>query len=198
MSTEMVAGRRTPGEERKTVGRWKKYTSAKQLRTEVEGYFKSISKVQVVKELVNTGKKDDWGHFIYELQPVTTDNGSPVLERIFHIPPTRGDLCTYLGISRETWTRYCDREENPQFADITEWAEDQLRNWRDKELLRRSGKNIKGLIHDMAINYGASEKQVIELRDKRPPGRDVNQLPLSERKAMLEEIAREYGGGGSG
>lgn len=180
------------------MGRWKKYTSNKQLWEAVEGYFKSISKVEIVKEVYNTGKKDSWGHFIYDLRPVSTDNGSPVFERIYHIPPTRGDLCTYLCISRETWTRYCDAEENPQFAETTEWAEDQLRNWRDKELLRRPSGKIKGLIHDMAINYGASEKQVIELQQRKPAGKDVNQLPLAQRKALLEEIAREYGGGSDG
>lgn len=183
------------------MGRWKKYTSNKQLRQAVEGYFKSISKVQVVKELVNTGKKDSWGHFIMELQPVTTDSGQPVFERVFHIPPTRGDLCTYLQISRDTWTRYCDAVENPQFAETTEWAEDQLRNWRDKELLKRSGRDVKGVIHDLAINYGASEKQMVleraGYREKTASAAGAGMdIPLNERKALMEEIAREFGGGG--
>lgn len=184
------------------MGRYKKYTSDKQLREAVEDYFKSISRMEVVKELVNTGQKDSWGHFILEYRPVmiTRDGVSaPIMERIFHVPPTRGDLCNYLGISRMTWANYCDPEQNPKFAETTEWAEDQLRNWRDKELLKRSGKNIKGLIHDMAINYGASEKQMVlekaGYREKTASTASV-EIPLSERQELLAEIARDFANGG--
>lgn len=174
------------------MGRYKIYTSDEQLREAVEGYFKSISRLETVKELVNTGQKDSWGHFILEYKPVmiTRDGVSvPIMERVFHVPPTRGDLCSYLGISRDTWTRYCDREANPKFAETTEWAEDQLRNWRDKELLKRSGKNIKGLIHDLAINYGVSEKKAVSLTVD--SGGDLSELTDAELRAMLAKAEQE-------
>ena len=46
-----------------------------------------------MKEQVNTGQKDGWGHWIYEIQEVTNDAGEPVKILEFVVPPTVGGLC---------------------------------------------------------------------------------------------------------
>lgn len=140
------------------MGRYRKYRSDKALREMVEGYFASISREKIVCEAYNTGQKDGWGHFITEWRPVTNELGVYMREREYVIPPTVGGLCAYLNISRDTWARYCDREENPQFAETTEWAREQLLAWRESELLRRPGKRLRGLIFDLRANYGVSEE----------------------------------------
>lgn len=149
------------------MGRYKKYRSDKALREAVEGYFDSISRVRTVMEAYNTGEKDAWGHFIPEWRPVTNAKGEPMKEREYVIPPTAGGLCAHLEISRETWAKYCDKSLNPQFAETTEWAREQLLSWREKELMLRPGKDVKGLLFDLQVNYGVGRKGDSSLSDQR-------------------------------
>lgn len=160
------------------MGRWKKYTNAKQLTKAVEGYFRSISRMETVKEPVDTGELDRYGHKILKMVPVCNDDGKEIRRRVYHVPPTRGGLCTYLEISRDTWQRYCDRSRNPQFAGITEWAEDQLRSWRDDQLHDRDDKHIRGLLHDLEVNYYGTVRQTDQARD-------------DDLSASLRELAKE-------
>lgn len=177
------------------MGRYRKYKSDKELRRMVEAYFASISREKLVMEMYNTGTRDSWGHFIFEWRPVNTDEGTPMRERQFYVPPTVGGLCAFLNISRDTWERYCDREANPQFTETTEWAREQLLAWREKELLLRGGKQIRGLLFDLQANYGLSEKRTVELGPKaaQAVAQRAN-IPLSERENLLKEIAAEFGG----
>ena len=165
----------------------------------VETYFASISRERIVTELVNTGCKDAWGHWAYELRPVTNDAGVYMRERVYDIPPTVGGLCAFLNISRDTWSRYCDRERYPQFAETTEWAREELLLPPGQQLLLlRGGKHIRGLLFDLQANYGLSEKKTIELGPKaaQAAAAGAAAMPLQEREALLKEIAREFSEGG--
>lgn len=171
-----------------TVGRYKIYRTRTKLEQAVEGYFRSISRTETVMEPVPTGRLDSYGHEIMRMEPVLNDEGEEIRQRVYHVPPTRGGLCQHLGISNSTWLRYCDREENPKFAEICEWAEDQLLNWRNSQLLIRSGKHIRGLELDMSVNYAAAEKKRVELslRDG-----ELGELSESELRSMLAAAERE-------
>lgn len=160
------------------MGRWKKYKSAQQLSKAVDDYFRRISRTEVVKEPVGTGRLDRYGHEVVEMVPVCNDDGEEIKQRVFYVPPTRGGLCSHLRISRDTWKRYCNREANPEFAEITEWAEDQLINWRDGQLHERDDKHIKGLLHDLEANY---------YRDARP----ADTTGDDELSMSLRELAKE-------
>ena len=140
------------------MGRCKKYTSGRMLYRALENYFSSISRIKQVMEERVTGERDNYGHFIKEWVPVRNNLGEIMVEREFLIPPTVGGLCSYLKISRVTWLKYCDKGQNPQFAEATEWAKEQLLSWREKELLSRRGQDLKGLMFDLRMNYGMSEK----------------------------------------
>ena len=179
-------------EPKKTSGRYKIYRTAEELTEAVESYFDSISRLEDVTVMVGTGRLDKYGHEITTPEPVKNFKGEVIRERVYYVPPTRGDLCEHLGISRDTWTRYCDADVNPQFSEPTEWAEDQLRNWRDKELLKRSSKMTPGLIHDLDLNYKASVKQHIEVTTKSDEMRD---LCDSDLKALLLSAERSGGNG---
>ena len=179
------------------MGRYKTYKTASSLEKAVEGYFRSISRTEAVVEMLPTGQLDKYGHEILHAVPVCNDDGEEMRQRVFHIPPTRGGLCSYLGISNSTWQRYCDEEENPKFAEICEWAEDQLLNWRNSQLLIRSGKHVRGLEVEMNLNYGKSMKQTVEIRESKAKTGDANLLPKDERAALLEELVSRYRGGGA-
>ena len=167
------------------MARYKTYRTAKQLWDGVEGYFDSISRLEDVTVMVGTGRLDKYGHEIMTPEPVKNFKGKVIQERIYYVPPTRGDLCEYLGVSRDTWARYCDSDLNPQFEEATEWAEDRLRSWRDKELLKRSSKMTTGLIHDLDLNYKASVKQKIEIS-----------VPEEDMPEMSDSILRSIAGRG--
>ena len=154
------------GEEKAHVSRYKKYRSDKALREAVTAYFDSISRIRTVMEVYNTGEKDKWGHFVQEQRPVTNAMGEPMKEREYVIPPTVGGLCGYLGISRDTWAAYCNREANPQFAETTAWAREQLLSWREKELMTRSDKDVKGLLFDLQVNYDVGGKNAAAVPDQ--------------------------------
>lgn len=149
------------------MGRYKKYRSDKALREAVEGYFAGISRTVNAMEERNTGEKDNWGHFVKEWEPVRNDKGEVIRAREFVIPPTVGGLCACLEISRETWAKYCDKSLNPQFAETTEWAREQMLSWREKELILRPGKDVKGLLFDLQVNYGVGRKDDSPLSDQR-------------------------------
>ena len=57
-------------------GRPRKYTP-RTLRTAVDEYFRYHSRTVTLREQVNTGQKDGWGHWVFELRDVTNDAGDP-------------------------------------------------------------------------------------------------------------------------
>lgn len=73
------------------MGRPRKYTP-RTLRKAVEAYFRYHSRTVTLREQVNTGQKDGWGHWVFELRDVTNDAGDPVKVREFVVPPTVGGL----------------------------------------------------------------------------------------------------------
>lgn len=172
------------------MGRYRKYKSDKALREMVEMYFDHISRDVLIREEYNTGKKDPWGHWIYEMRAVTDDKGNIMHEREFVIPPTVGGLCAFLQISRDTWARYCDHAENPQFAETTEWAREQLLAWREMQLLRRGGKQLRGLIFDLQANYGLSEKTTVELGPRAAKAVAAGRgMAAEERQELIRALA---------
>ena len=118
-------------------------------------------------ESYNTGKKDKWGHFIQEWRSVKNAKGEEMTEREYVLPPTVGGLCAHLKISRDTWVKYSNTSLNPQFAETTEWAREQLLSWREQELMTRHGKDVKGLLFDLQANYGMRSKDTYAAPDQK-------------------------------
>lgn len=169
------------------MGRKPKFTE-KSLRQSVDRYFLSISRRMPVMESVPTGKLDSYGHTVYEQVPVLNGLGEPAMVTQFLVPPTVEGLCGFLGIHRSTWASWC---AEGTFSDTTAYVRGRMLCWREEQVLTR--KDVKGLIFDLENNYGYSERKKLEL--EAPAGIGVKQVPvpLQERKALLEEIAREFG-----
>ncbi len=145
------------------MARPRKYT-AKSLQKAVNAYFLSISRRVPVTERVDSGRKDEMGHVVWEDVPVLNQLGEQIIREEYVIPPTVAGLCAWLGIHRSTWTDWCDTERFPEFADTTTRARGRLQGWNEEQLLTREGKNLKGVIFNLQNNYGYSEHQEVNLR----------------------------------
>lgn len=135
----------------------RKYT-AKRLREKVDEYFKSISREIVMTEKKPTGKKDESGHEIYEDVPIINRLGEQMKVIEFLEPPMKTSLARYLGVNPSTYSQWEDAGKFPEYAQTLAKAHDICLAWRQKEVLTRSGKDIKGITFDLAVNYGVSER----------------------------------------
>lgn len=140
----------------------KKYTK-KALERAVQEYFDSISREIELTEKVDTGQKDKAGHVIYENRTILNKLGQPMKVTEFLVPPNVQDLCDYLVIHRSTWWEYSDPEKNPELAPICARVKDVFLGYREKQLLTRPGKDIKGIVFDLENNYGYAEKRSVDL-----------------------------------
>lgn len=124
-------------------GRRKSYATAEDLEAAVQAYFASISRLEKVKIPKETNKRDEYGHKIEKLVNVKGENGKPIMERVFYVPPEIFGLTTAIGISVDTWNRYGESDE---FAYVVSWAEEIIDGWKSREALRRENKRTAGLI----------------------------------------------------
>lgn len=174
------------------MGRRRKYTK-KALGAAVKRYFDSISRTVDATEDVPTGVTDEYGHMIYKPEPVHNDLGEPMRYTSYIIPPTVGGLCRHLGISRQTWYEYSDRELHPDLREITERAKVLFEAYLEEQLLARKS-NVEGVKFQLVANYGWKNRTEVELGDKtRSAVRETAAgLSLSERLAVVAAAAAGY------
>lgn len=126
-----------------------KYKTPKALHDAIEHYFASIS-YTVPMHSKDTG------------DIITNDEGCPIMQRMFAIPPTVCGMCLSLGIDRSTWQNYCNNELHPEFIEVTGKAKAVLESWLEQELLSRQG-NVRGLVFALQNNCGWREKKEVDL-----------------------------------
>ena len=173
------------------MARPRKYTAAS-LKRGVDEYFRKISRTVTLKEQCNTGRKDGWGHWVYEMRDVVNDQGETVTTREFALPPTVGGLCAHLGIHRSTWADYCDGDAHPEFAGITEYARDVMRDYLETALLTRGGKDLRGVIFSLQNNFGYRERHEMELGPRSAKAVASAGLTMEEREALLREMGQAF------
>lgn len=173
------------------MARPKKYTK-KTLDEKVREYFASISREVTATERIATGEKDADGHSVYEERVIINSLGKPVTYTEYVLPPTISGLCEFLGITRQTWDNYCGQK---QFFDTTTYAQGRRRAYLEKELLTRKGANLRGIEFDLRNNCGWTEQVTVETGERASRALESAAIPLSDKRALLEEIARLYGGG---
>lgn len=137
------------------MGAPRKY-SKKALKAAVKAYFDSITREVDITERVDSGKRDSYGHVIYDLVPVKNKLGQVAKMTEYLVPPTLGGLCIHLGIVSSTWSRWSDEEEHPEYKDIVAEVKERLLIWRQEQVVSR--KDVKGLIWDLETNYGCGQK----------------------------------------
>lgn len=136
------------------MGAPRKYTP-EELDRAVKQYFKSITRKVKLTEQRPTGKKDKMGHEVYVTVPVTNLLGKEVFVTEYLVPPTVGDLSAALGIHRSTWSEYCGL---PEFSDTTTYAQGCIHAYLERELLTRSGKDLKGVQFNLENNFGYKQR----------------------------------------
>lgn len=168
------------------MARKKTYTK-KTLAEAVDRYFKSITRIIKVTELVETGKRDDKGHKVFERVTIKNNLGEEAEVEEYIVPPTVGALCQHLGIHRSTWADYCNK---PEFSDTTTYARGRMRAYLEQQLLTR--KDVKGIIFDLQNNHGYAEKRQLEFGERASNALSTASMPMSEKKKLLAEVAREF------
>lgn len=139
------------------MGAPKKY-SKKKLADAVERYFKSITREKTLTEKKATDQKDKMGHTIYVDEVILNGLGEPVTVTEYLVPPTVGGLSAFLGIHRDTWNDYCNREKHPEFSDTTTYAQGRIHAYLEQEMLTRQGKDLKGVLFNLENNFGYKER----------------------------------------
>ena len=170
------------------MGRPRQYTPAK-LKKAAEAWFKSITRIVRVTEEVDSGKRDEKGHAIYTSAEVLNQNGEPVEQLEYIVPPTVGGLCRELGISRSTWANYCDAKLNPEYEAATTWVRERLLEWNERELLTRPGKDVKGILFNLQNNYDYTDKREVELGER--ASKAIRCSTMAEKLALLRELTED-------
>ncbi len=142
------------------MGNYKKYRTSAGLEKKINAYFNSISRTIIKTEIVPKKnaegiiEKDSKNHVVYEESPIKNDLGEPIKVREYIVPPNLGDLCLYLGISRQTWSSYMKLDE---FLDTTTRARARVEAYLHRELDTRL-KGTDGIKFDLEENFGWREK----------------------------------------
>lgn len=128
--------------------------TARKLKSEIDGYFASISRTVAVKESVPTGQKDEYGHDIYQTVEVENSLGEPVYTEEWLLPPSIPDLLHELELTEEEWK---DLKVGGKTAAVAEAAEKRIERYLRRELLTRPNKDIKGVMLTLQKDFGFGE-----------------------------------------
>lgn len=168
------------------MARYKTYKTARALWKAVEDYFATISREETVMEPRDTGEKDRYGHKIYEDVPALNGKGEEIKRTVYLVAPTVGGLTTHIGVSNSTWFRYCSEELHPEFAEVTEWATDRLKNWCFDELMVRPDKMTKGVIRNLEDNLQTTSKKAVDITIHCGDMQELNDSALAELVKKVE------------
>lgn len=138
-----------------TSGRPRTYETPEELEEAVEAYFFSISRTVDAVELVDSGRRDDHGHVIYEPVKIWNDGGEVIRKTEYILPPSVTDLCLHLGITRQTWVNYGRRAE---FRDITDRTKARVKSYLVRESLTRT-KGLQGVLFNLQNNFDEDERE---------------------------------------
>lgn len=168
------------------AGRPRKYKSNKLLSNEIEKYFNSISKTEVITENYVVGY-DEKGKEILEKRVVSNDLGEPIEIKRWLAPPTITGMCLFLGISRQTFDTY---SKNHEFAETTTRARARIENYLEQQLYRE--KSVTGIIFNLSNNFGWKEKKEVDLGKETRQSLIIQNMSLDEKLAMLAEIKGDF------
>ena len=167
---------------KKKRGAHAKYTPLS-LERAVDRYFDSICyRVQA---------RDPMGN------PIKNMAGEDVMQIRYVSPPSKLDLCLFLGIDRSTWQNYCDREKHPEMAPITDYVHLRCEAYLASELVRRE-KGVDGIKFNLQNNYGWTSKKEVEVGEKTRAALSIDQMTLAEKMAAIRAAAGDIEENGFG
>lgn len=134
-------------------------------------------------EKVETGKKDDWGHIIYEKVPIKNVMGEEIKVREIAARPSKTALCDFLQLRPASYERYKKSEET---GEILREAEELIKDWATGELLKRDDKTVKGVMYYLDNAFGWADKKEVSLGAE--TAEKIQALSLAEKMAVIASI----------
>lgn len=159
--------------------REKKYKTAKTFAAAVDGYFSSISRTVNVRLL--DPEKEEW----YD---AVNDDGEPIKDVQYIVPPSLSAMCLKLGISRQTFSHYA-ADTAGGYAAVCEYARLRVQAYLEEQLKSRT-KGLSGIIFDLQANFGWKEKREVAIDEE--TRRDMKQtLTMDEKLALIRAAAED-------
>lgn len=166
----------------RNVGRWKKYRNAAEFAEAVQAYFDGISYYDAAR------KPDVWvsGKYVPG-DEIIGRNGEKIMVLKYAVPPSITGLQNYLGISRQTWSMYAQRDG---YKEVIERARMTVEEYLTQQLIIM-GRDCKGVIFSLEnnFNYASHEKRDETITHTG----DIGVIPAEEKLKMLKEIAHVNG-----
>ena len=175
----------------------KKY-KAKAFRESCEAYFASISyRLPLTRpEPVTTEEGipvlDSYGHVTYKRVPVITEDGNAAMEICWTEPPSIQGLCLHLGIDASTFSRYMkpddDNPDSWKLAETAKLAKARVEAYLISRLEDKGAAN--GTKFNLQHNFGWMEKKPEEPSGGAGGSRAEEQLAgktMAEKLQMLQE-----------
>lgn len=166
------------------MGRWKKYRSVAEFSDAVEAYFSGITYTE------NARKPDIWvsGKYVPG-DEIIGSNGKPIEIKRYAVPPSITDLQCYLGISRQTWSMYAQREG---YRDIIELARMRVEAYLTQQLVLM-GRDCKGIIFSLENNFGYADREKTKSESESGRGQEADTMTALEKMELLKGIAKASG-----
>lgn len=166
------------------MGRWKKYKSVAEFSDAVESYFSGITYTESAR------KPDTWvsGKYVPG-DEIIGDNGKPIEIKRYAVPPSITELQCYLGISRQTWSMYAQREG---YKDVIELARMRVEAYLSQQLVLM-GRDCKGIIFSLENNFGYADREKTKNEAESERGRESDTMTALEKMELLKGIAKASG-----
>lgn len=166
------------------MGRWKKYKSVAEFTDAVESYFSGITYTEKAR------KPDIWvsGKYV-QGDEIIGDNGKPIEVKRYAVPPSITDLQCHLGISRQTWSMYAQREG---YRDIIELARMRVEAYLTQQLVLM-GRDCKGIIFSLENNFGYADREKTRNEAESGRGHEADTMTALEKMELLKSIAKASG-----
>lgn len=173
---------------RNPVGAPKKYKSALALKRAVNRYFGSISREIEITEMKWNGKYDEKGKPIYVPETVMNMLGEPAKKIEYMVKPSVPGLCSFLGISKDTWCSYAHQEGYDKVC-----AAAKLEMERDRVDRLGNGKGDRGIEFDLQYNFGWKKELTIDAGEGMQKAMEKPQT-MEEMLSTLKELGLKLPG----
>ena len=165
---------------------------ALELEDKVDEYFRRCRRTKPVTEQVPMLEEqedgqwkvvtDDRGKPILLERSVQTDLGEPMRAEEYLIPPTITGLCLFLGISRETWSKYSKDKAKSR---ICERAKMTVEIYLQHKLLEKD--SSRGAQFALEHNFGWKERKEVSA-DEETRTALASGMSAREKLALLKEM----------
>lgn len=167
-------------DKKRGVGRPRAYTKAA-LEKAVLKYFDSITYEAIARNAMG--------------QEIKNKLGEPIILEYYAKPPSKQDLCLFLGIDTDTWLNYSKHDKHPELTNITDYANLKMEAYNVNELVTRE-KGVDGIKFNLSHNYGWAAKREIEVGEKTRKALSIDSMSMAEKMAMLKTALADIGEGG--